>query len=500
DVTNMVRLFHWFGDQWVLHDAKAIWRKGDELIDQLKQQGEDLRQLVTRKAPPEAIEAQTQKIIELNVELNRAGVQFTQVLGQAARVTEGLLIGGLIGVAVLLSLVSIAQVRQVLIKQARHQEAISQVHRRWELASRAAGFGLYEMDQATGLIALDEKAAALHGLPPQATVVPRTTIRDLIVEGDAARTRQETDQALRDGQDYKVVYRVIHPNGQIRALEATGRLIQADKNHPARLMGILRDVTDELNQAELALRRDAAERVAQAQREFLSRLSHELRTPLNAILGFAQLMQMDRQHTSAAQIQQVEMILGAGQQLLSLVEDVLDLSKVESGHIHMQLQPVDAVCAVRSCLPLIDGHLKRHQLHLIEALPAEPLWVHADPQRLHQILINLLTNACKYNREGGSVTVSVTAQTESPRRIRISVGDSGMGMTQDELNELFQPFKRINPNPEVEGTGLGLYIVKQLVDRMNGEVEVVSEAGHGSTFTILLPEDPSPPSGSKPLV
>lgn len=505
DVAKMVRLFHWFGNQWVLQDAKAIWREGDQLIDQLRQQADELRRLISTHAPPEAIEAQTEKITALNSELNRAGVRFSQVLGQAARVTEGLLIAGLIGVAVLLSLVSIFQVRQVLLKQARHQEAITQVHRRWELASKAAGFGLYEMDQATGQITLDEKAAALHGLPPHPTVIPRTAIRNLIIEDDGARARQETDAALNDGQDYKIVYRVRHPQGQIRALEATGRLIQADKAHAARLMGILRDVTDELNQAELAMRRDAAERVAQTQREFLSRLSHELRTPLNAILGFAQLMQMDQAHTSPAQSQQIEMILGAGQQLLALVEDVLDLSKVESGHIHMQTEAVDAVCTARACLPLIDGHLKNMNLQLVEDLPPSPLWVRADPQRLHQVLINLLTNACKYNREHGRVTVRVREAEGEPARIRIDIQDSGIGMSPRDVDDLFQPFKRLHPNPLIEGTGLGLYIVKQLVDRMGGLIEVNSQAGQGSTFSVLLPVATAPMTPeskpeSKPVV
>ncbi len=492
DVPNMIRLFRWFGDRWVLQDARQTWADADALIAALKQEADRLENLIGTNAPLGDIEAQVQRISELNVELNQAGIRFTEVLGQAARVTEGLLIAGLICVALLLSVVSILQVRQVLRKQARHQQAIDAIHGRWELASKAAGFGLYEMDQVTDEITLDDKAAAMHGLPAQACVVPRAQIRQLIVTDDAIRTRQDTDTALNSGLDFRIVYRVRHPNGQVRALEATGRLVHPPHGGNPRLTGVLRDITVELEQVELAMKRDAAERVAQSQREFLSRLSHELRTPLNAILGFAQLMQLDQANATATQNRQVGMILGAGKQLLSLVEDVLDLSKVESGHIHMHLDAVDAHAAIHACVPLLDTHLSKDNLRLQLELSDGPLWVHADLQRLHQVLINLLTNACKYNREGGQVSVRTYRSTTRPSHVCIDICDTGKGLTPAQQNELFQPFKRVNPSPQVEGTGLGLYIVKLLIERMGGEVRLRSEVGKGSTFTIELPDSPPP--------
>lgn len=503
DVASMVSLFHWFGDQWVLRDAREIWAEADTLIDQLNEQARALESAIHTQAPPEQIAAMVQRITELNTELNLAGVQFSKVLGQAARITEILLISGIAGVAVLLSLVSVAQVRQVLRKQARHQDCLNQIHRRWELASKAAGFGLYEMDKATGTIRLDDKAAALHGLGHEAIVVPRVELRNVIIAEDSPRTRHDVDQALQAGDDYKIVYRVRHPDGSVHALEATGRLVQSEDRHPPRLMGVLRDVTEELSQVETAMKRDAAERVAASQREFLSRLSHELRTPLNAILGFAQLMQMDAASSPPTHARQVNMILDAGQQLLALVEDVLDLSKVESGHVDMNLQRVDATSAVRACTALLNSHLAPQNLTLLEQLPDTPLWVMADPQRLHQVLINLLTNACKYNRLGGQVTVRAHASPADAHRVVIHIADTGMGLTPEEQAELFQPFKRVNPSAHIEGTGLGLYIVKQLVDRMGGEVEVHSEPGQGSQFSVSLPtaspDEPRPTLTAEPL-
>lgn len=498
DVDNMIRLFRWFGDRWVLKDARDTWAHGDMLIDQLQQTTRQLQQAIARQAPEDELDPLSDRIDQLDIELNEAGLRFNHVLGQAARVTEWLLIGGISSIALLLSLVSVMQVRQVLIKQARYQENLDRMHRHWELASSAGGFGLYEMDKETDLIQLDIKAAAMHGLVTQETItVPRTLIRELIVPDDALSTRKNTDLALQNGDLYKIVYRVRHPDGHIRALEATGRLVQTDPSHAGKLMGVLRDITDELKQTETALKQQAAERVAQAQRDFLSRLSHELRTPLNAILGFAQLMQMDRVHATPTQQHQADMILDAGKQLLSLVEDVLDLSKVESGHIAMHLQPTDAAQCLRQCAALIDNQLQEQQLTWVDQLPPHPVWVQADPQRLQQVWINLLTNACKYNRRGGQVTVSAHEEGDT---VRIDIADTGSGMSEQDLAELFQPFKRVNPSPRVEGTGLGLYIVKLLIERMHGQVSVRSEVGKGSVFAVYLPLAQEAHPDSKPLV
>ncbi|MGE5452880.1 MAG: ATP-binding protein [Acidobacteriota bacterium] len=500
DVASMVSLFHWFGERWVLKDARRTWAEGDALIDQLQAEGRQLEVAIQDQASPAQIDAQLQRITQLNTQLRAAGIHFSTVLGNAARVAEALLIGGIASAAVLLSLISLVQVRQVLLKQTRHQDHLNQIHRRWELASKAAGFGLYEIDKATGIIRLDDKAASLHGLGPDAVVLPREKLREIIVPEDAARARLETDMALQAGQDYKLVYRIALPDGTLRSLEATGRLIEAEEGLPPRLVGVLRDITEELNQVETAMKRDAAERVAQSQREFLSRLSHELRTPLNAILGFAQLMQMDAAHNPPTHARQIEMILDAGKQLLGLIEDVLDLSKVESGHVHMNLQPVDVVSSIRACTALLTSHLAPRRLTLNEQLPETPLWAEADPKRLHQVLINLLTNACKYNREGGQVTVRADIAPGDAHRIVIRIADTGVGLAGHEQAELFQPFKRVNPSAHIEGTGLGLYIVKQLVERMSGQVEVRSEPGQGSEFSVTLPAARPGTARSQPLV
>jgi signal transduction histidine kinase len=216
-------------------------------------------------------------------------------------------------------------------------------------------------------------------------------------------------------------------------------------------------------------------------------MSHELRTPLNAILGFGQLLDMDElpHHQQEA----VGQILKGGDHLLNLINEVLDIAKIEVGRMQLSLEPVavnelvgDAVGLVR---PLADQRRVRIEMDLADGDPH----VVADRQRLQQVLLNLLSNAVKYNREGGSVGCST--RSVGIERLRIAVSDDGMGMSKEELERLFVPFERLGvEGTGVEGTGLGLALSKQLVDAMNGTLGAESVPGRSSTFTVDLPAAP----------
>ncbi|WP_374592385.1 ATP-binding protein [Aquabacterium sp.] len=487
DTGNMVALFRYFGHLWLFNEARETWARGDALIDQLQARAEVLHLAVRQDAPDADIRAAVASMMDVNAQLQQTERHFSATLGRTSRQTETLLIASLIAVALTLSLVSLLQIRRVLIKQTEQQAELDAISRRWELASQSAGLGLYELDHATDTITLDGKSASLHGLGNEPVVVARTTIRNLILEEDAPSTRSQVDTVLSTGEIYKITYRVRWADDSVHALQAVGRLIKTAPGAPGRLIGVLRDITDEQAQAELATRRESAERVAQAQRHFLSRLSHELRTPLNAILGFTQLMLMHTDSLSASQSRQLDMILGAGKQLLALVEDVLDLSKVESGDVRIDQQQVDVCATLRNCAALVDGQRARLRVTIDDRLPAAPVLAYADPQRLHQIFTNLLTNACKYNRPDGQVILE--ARTHD-NQVEIEITDTGVGLTASDIAELFQPFKRVASAGNIEGTGLGLYIVKLLVERMHGQVAVCSDEGQGSRFTITLPTAP----------
>lgn len=229
---------------------------------------------------------------------------------------------------------------------------------------------------------------------------------------------------------------------------------------------------------------EAAQAANQAKSEFLSSMSHELRTPLNAILGFAQLLEYD-ETLNADQQDNVAEVLRGGRHLLELVNELLDLAKIESGRIDLSIGPVCLADLAEECFHLTQPLVKGKQITLRMDVPANVL-VCADHMRLKQILLNLLSNAIKYNREQGGV--HLRAELVSAVLARISVGDTGVGISAEHVKSLFQPFNRLAAeNSNIEGTGIGLSIVRKLVELMGGGIGVDSQIGVGSTFWIELP-------------
>jgi PAS domain S-box-containing protein len=264
-------------------------------------------------------------------------------------------------------------------------------------------------------------------------------------------------------------------------------IVNAGTEEPEYLLGISRDITDR-KVAEEAVRiaRVEAERASRAKSEFLSRMSHDLRTPLNAILGFAQLLQMDR--LTDDQEDSVRQILKGGQHLLGLINEVLDIARIEAGQLSLSAEPVGVADVVRQVTEFARplGDPRGIQLHIDASGAWQDIHVLADRQRLTQVLLNLVGNAVKYNRDGGSVRIAWTAVSG---RVRIAVQDTGAGIPSDKLGLLYQPFERLGAEQRlIEGTGLGLAVTKGLTEAMGGTVGVSSVVDEGSTFWIELPE------------
>jgi hypothetical protein len=361
--------------------------------------------------------------------------------------------------------------------------ALRQAGERAALIATGVGLGTWEHDLATGADVWDDQMWRLRGHAPRAGAM--TAQERLAIthpdDRDTATLMFERGVITTLPVDYE--FRITWPDGSVRWLASRSVALCDADGQLLRRIGINWDVTDARSAVIAREEKAAAQREVQSKARFLARMSHELRTPLNAVLGFTQLLLGDGERAGAASRQRrLAHIRSAGQHLLSLIDDVLDLSRLEGGEVTIELAPAPLRPLVEQVLPLVEPLLREHGVKVVvAAIDAVPL---ADATRLRQVLLNLLTNAAKYNRTGGTVTVS--AET-ADGVVLVRVADTGRGMTPEQQRHLFEPFNRLGAEASnVEGTGIGLAIVKALVERMGGTVEVTSSAGIGSTFKLRL--------------
>ena len=317
--------------------------------------------------------------------------------------------------------------------------------------------------------------------------------RDRVIE--AMKTQSEAP--------YDEDYRILQPDGSLRWIREQSFPIKNQEGKVYRVAGIAEDITEEKlahelleqrvferteslhrKEKELIYAKEEAERANLAKSEFLSSMSHELRTPMNSILGFAQILELDKDMLSEDQNSSIQYILEAGHHLLYLINEILDLAKIESGKIDCNIKKISLKAIINQCSNLTNKLAEKANVQ-IDYGNHQDYTIMADPHRIKQVLINYLSNAIKYNRPNGHVTINYQAVEEN--RLRINVIDTGIGINENDLEMLFQPFTRVgNKSTNIEGTGIGLVISKELMTLMNGTVGVSSIVGEGSTFWLEI--------------
>jgi len=359
---------------------------------------------------------------------------------------------------------------------------------RLQRSQEFAGIGNWDWNIETGELYWSERIGPLFGYAPGELETTYENFLAAVHPDDRQRVIDAVDACVQQGTDYNLEHRVVWPDGSIRWLLERGDVMRANDGRPLHMLGVVQDITARKQaQEKLVAAREEAEGANRAKSQFLSSMSHELRTPLNAILGFAQLLEIEALTTE--QRESVEEISSAGRHLLTLINEVLDLAKIEAGGIDLSIEAVELAGLFQECCALLNPLLDQYQVSL--QYPQEScgqLTVRADFTRLKQVLLNLLTNACKYNRPGG--TVIIACRTTKDGRVRVSVRDTGAGIPAELHSSLFQPFSRLGAELSgVEGTGIGLVIARQLVELMGGRIGMESQVGAGSTFWIELPLD-----------
>ncbi len=369
------------------------------------------------------------------------------------------------------------------------------IKKRLDLVLESATESLWERDFRTGEIELRGRFARRFGVSSEK--VGEAEFLSRIHPDDVAHYRVALEAVNHGGgeagkpglnEKYSCEYRFADADGRYTWLLSRGRIIEwdDDSGEPLLLGGTHLDI-DNLKRVEADLRHAMVEalRASQTKSRFISSISHELRTPLNAILGFTQLLKIRWKRSEGAENEFINEIDKASQHLKQLVEDVLDLSRSQHGGVEIELAPVALKSLLEDCTGMMKPGILAHQLEYDVQLPDATLMVQTDARRLRQILLNLLSNALKYNRPGGKITVSTSLQKE---RIRILVEDTGLGLSDEQQKRLFEPFERLGrENTSIPGTGIGLALCREYATRMNTRIGVQSQTDAGSSFWIDLP-------------
>ncbi|EAQ27890.1 sensory transduction histidine kinase [Erythrobacter sp. NAP1] len=365
---------------------------------------------------------------------------------------------------------------------------LEEANRLLELTETTARVGHWRLDLATNEVYWSPGTFAIHGIKGT-TPPPLDKAIELFHEDDRDIVENAVEQSRRSGLPFEFRARLIRADGSVRHTQSTALVEYGEDGAPVALFGVFCDRTDEeVMQSELRTARNEANAMAEAKSSFLAKMSHEIRTPMNGVMGFAELL--SRSDLSHEQARHVELIRESGKALQTLLNDILDLSKIESGEFRVKEEPANISHLVKRTIQLFEPLAREKVIGLSSQVSDTlPQFAMLDALRLRQVLSNLVANAIRFTDRGG---VSVIVEP-SPSGIAFTVRDTGTGIPEEMIEAIFDPFSQSDGGNSTRrgGTGLGLSISRQLAELMGGELDVISTVGLGSSFILTLPLVPA---------
>ena len=369
------------------------------------------------------------------------------------------------------------------------EEEVKKASARLELATVAGGIGVWELDIVSNILLADDQMYKLFGVEKNGYDDAYETWLAGIHPDDRERTDLEIGMAILGKKEFDTEFRVVWPDGSVHSNRALANVQRDDSGNPLRMIGTIWDITEQKKtEATLLKATREAELANKSKSVFLANMSHEIRTPLNAIIGFSQLLNRDR-HLTDSQKEYIVSIIRAGEHLLSLINDILELSKMEAGRLELNSRNVDLDSLFTDIQMMFGEPTKAKHLQFIFETAADlPQYVIVDDNKLRRIFINLIGNAIKFTDEGGvAVRVRTDKINENKSRLIVEVQDSGPGIPENELDKLFKHFVQTSSGiNKSSGTGLGLALSRELAIIMGGDITVTSEVGKGSVFTFTI--------------
>ncbi|WP_455209840.1 PAS domain S-box protein [Kaarinaea lacus] len=367
------------------------------------------------------------------------------------------------------------------------QQALEQSEQRLKEAQRIGRIGNWRWQAASGQIQWSEEIYRIFGRDPQDFHPSYEKYLSLVHPDDLDSVTDSEQRAFREGKPHSIDHRIILPDGSIRWVHEEAIAILDEYGNPISLTGTVQDITERKEiENQLVAAKNEAEQASRAKSEFLSSMSHELRTPLNAILGYTQLMLMDDMFTDD-QLQSIDEINKAGEHLLHLISDLLDLAKIEAGHMQLNFENISLGEIIGECHQLVLPTAERRNIAIrcCNGKDCSNEQVRADRVRLKQVILNILSNAVKYNHDNGNINLKVE---KTDGCLRLAITDTGKGISEHQMNKLFNAFNRLGAElTAIEGTGIGLVIAKNLIELMGGQIQLSSTPGQGTTFWIDIP-------------